>query len=134
MARRYSTTYDSIPWQVGLVGKDSELFCSGALLSEQHIISAAHCLKEYKENPGMKRMVLIGGSSMRRFISYVFTNNKLHELSEGQIVHPDFQEFNWRRDEGTFYIFDFISDPLHNQKQCYQIQLKINPHYFQWLH
>ena len=89
-----------------MVDKDSEIFCSGALLSETHILSAAHCLKEYDENPGMKRIVLIGGSSKRRFISYVFTKNKLHELSEGQIVHPDFQKFNWRGEKGTFYIFD----------------------------
>jgi len=34
------------PWHVG-INVDGDYFCSGALISGRHIITVAHCVKEY---------------------------------------------------------------------------------------
>ncbi|KAI9514644.1 hypothetical protein NQZ68_031531 [Dissostichus eleginoides] len=39
-----------IPWQVALVERSGDLFCGGSILSDQWVITAAHCLMEAKRS------------------------------------------------------------------------------------
>jgi secreted trypsin-like serine protease len=48
-------TLESIPWQVALVSTvglfDGKPFCSGALISEEFVLTAAHCLMVVHDKP-----------------------------------------------------------------------------------
>jgi secreted trypsin-like serine protease len=66
---------------VALVGSDGQPFCSGTLIAERFVVSAAHCLKNY-----YNRLYIAFGRDGREF-SYV-------EASDWQI-HPSYS--------GSFY-------------------------------
>ena len=86
---------NSIPWQVGIYRKGEEkIGCGGTLLSDKHVLSAAHCFVE----PGLKASDIVVVVA-----EHDQTNNSdgtRHEISE-YTNHPNFVNF------GSGPVYDF---------------------------
>ena len=107
-------TPDSIPWQVGLVQYPLPniplIFCGGALLSANYIISAAHCSEPYN-NIADPRSALIGMDVMDDITD--LRRKILHDLGDVKL-HPDYEEFRWSGNNGKFGIYDLMIISLKN--------------------
>ncbi|KAK8386228.1 hypothetical protein O3P69_010734 [Scylla paramamosain] len=81
-----------IPWQVGMV-VDGKFHCGGVLIGEQSILTAAHCVVQYKSTPEKLELTL-GDWDLR-------TENdgkSLKVKAQRIIVHPSYSRANLQND------------------------------------
>ena len=79
---RRNATQGEIPWAVGIIntGKNKGL-CSGSILNENWVLTAAHCLRETKPS---EVMLLVGeaGPITKQTLAYSAKQIKVHPLFE----------------------------------------------------
>ena len=103
---------DGIPWQVVLLRPPGGLpayFCGGVLLSNEHILTAAHC-KSNMRLDGSDR-ALVGAKSLSDFDRIRFLSSRYH-------VHESYETFtNHRIEQMLLYDFMilFLQSPLSNR-------------------
>ena len=90
---------DPIPWQVGIFShKRNHIFCGGALLSNTHILTAAHCRELFDPEEDY----IIRGTADRKERG----NQYIHTIATRVEVHPLYTEF--RNNEINFCLYDFM--------------------------
>ena len=85
---------DPIPWQVAFCQGDSAIVCAGVLLSNEHVLSAAHC-KEMLRLDGTE-IVLIGAGMITS------------KLSGKHSIHPDYETFSSKNEDMAMMLYDFL--------------------------
>ena len=99
-----------VPWDVALILIDRKsnyrnTFCGGCLLSNDYVLTAAHCDRDFKEQ--YEYRLLIGSTSKKD----MFDESKLHEISSSRIIHEKYESFTAPDDEFTVYDFMIIGQP-----------------------
>ena len=76
-----------VPWQVALVHIDIKssarnIFCGGCLLSNEYVLTAAHCERNFIKEKYKHRLLI--GSTHR---NDMHDKSKLHRISPSRIIH-----------------------------------------------
>ena len=95
-----------VPWDVALVCIDRkesirDIICGGCLLSNEYVLTAAHCGEEFEAK--YEYRLLVGSTSKKD----IFDESKLHEISSSRIIHEKYESFE--APDGTeFCVYDFM--------------------------
>ena len=93
---------DPIPWHVAF-DDDGEIVCSGVLLSNEHVLSAAHCITLLRLDGN--DIVLIGANVDKREKR---DSHDGHKLSGKYSIHPDYEIFSSISGDMQLLIYDFL--------------------------
>ena len=96
----------NLPWQVALVyinrkSSARNIFCGGCLLSNEYVLTAAHCEKPLKDHHVQKRLLI--GSTHKKDM---YDESKLHEISSSRIIHEKYERFE--APDTRFSVYDFM--------------------------
>ena len=94
-----------VPWQVALVTIDRKssarnILCGGCLLSNEYVLTAAHCERNFKEEN--KHRLLIGSTHRND----MHDKSKLHRISPSRIIHEKYEMFE--APDANFLAYDFM--------------------------
>ena len=78
---------NDIPWQVGLLRDTSGIFCGGVLLTNQFILSAAHCKRKMKFDHD--DYAVMGSRLKYRTLK----PEDMHRICPEHHIHPKNREF-----------------------------------------
>ena len=88
-----------IPWMVQLLDINNVHMCGGVLLSDRHILSAAHCNVDIFSN------YVVIGVTFRRTLANVHITNSLKEKVSGQpLIRRKHEQFLSREISITIYV------------------------------
>ncbi|XP_005185365.1 CLIP domain-containing serine protease B8 [Musca domestica] len=96
---------DEFPWLALLVYNTNEYGCSGALIDDRHVLTAAHCVngEAYREKKGLK-YVRLGEFNVRTEPDCIEEPNYLScadaamDMSVEKItVHPDYKDYSFNK-------------------------------------
>lgn len=91
------TRPNRLPWVVGVyeVNTKGIFLCSGALISNKHVISSAQCaytLRMHRRNYGYQLEIRLGQvNTVKRGIS------RIHDHDDWNSANMDFKEHAWER-------------------------------------
>jgi len=90
----------SLPWQVGLVVKGtdkSRIGCGGILISDRHVLTAAHCFDSRLNNGELD--VIVGEHSTTNA-----ADGTRHETCKRMVRHPNYNPYTQKFDAGILHL------------------------------